>query len=86
MAGAAGMMRDLDEATAAGIARLTEEAERRQVSVAALALAWVLAAPGITAPLTAPRDADQFRIVEEALGVDLAPEEWAEVGSHVGSG
>ncbi len=76
----------LDEPTAAAIERLAREAERRGVSSAALALAWVLAAPGITAPIVAPRDAGQFASVEEALALELDEDEWRSVGALLDRG
>ena len=58
---------------------LTDAARRRDVSVSALALAWVLNAPDVTAPLVAPRRAEQFADIEQALQIELDEDERAEL-------
>jgi aryl-alcohol dehydrogenase-like predicted oxidoreductase len=58
---------------------LTDAARRRDVSVPALALAWVLNAPDVTAPLVAPRRAEQFADIEQALQIELDEDERAEL-------
>ena len=72
---------DLEDIPWHGLERLAAEAVRRDVSMAALALAWVLAAPDVTAPLVAPRRPNQFADVEQALGLRLDPEERERLGS-----
>jgi 1-deoxyxylulose-5-phosphate synthase len=47
------------------------EAESRGVSTAALALAWVLAHPDVTAAVIGPRRPGHLRPVEEALSIEL---------------
>lgn len=54
---------------------LRAEARRRDVSMAALALAWVLTAPDVTAPLVAPRHPGQFADVRLALEIHLDQDE-----------
>ena len=78
-----GMVRDLDESLSPGLARLALHASEREVSMAGLALAWVLSAPGVTAALVAPRDGTQFAAVEEAWSIELDRSEWALVGSYL---
>lgn len=60
---------------------LASVARRRDVSVAALALAWVLAAPDVTAPLVAPRRPEQFADVQQALEIELDEDERAELAA-----
>ncbi len=50
---------------------LRDEAAGRGASLPALALAWVMAHPAVTAPLVGPRSLAQFAPVEEALGLAL---------------
>lgn len=61
-----------------------EELERqalgRGVSMAGLALAWLLAVPEVTAVVVGPTRAEQLEPVREALGLELTPEEHAHVG------
>ena len=47
------------------------EAESRGVSCAALALAWVLSHPDVTAAVVGPRRPEHLRPVEEALSLEL---------------
>jgi 1-deoxyxylulose-5-phosphate synthase len=74
-------MRPLDEKTWSGLHRFSAAAQRRGVSIPALALAWVLSHPDITAPLVAPKDAGQFDDVATALELRLAPDERAELAA-----
>jgi aryl-alcohol dehydrogenase-like predicted oxidoreductase len=69
------MTRTPDARTYAGLDRLAVEAQIRGVSIAGLALAWVLSAPGVTAPIVAPRGPEQWIAVSEALGLRLEPAE-----------
>jgi aryl-alcohol dehydrogenase-like predicted oxidoreductase len=62
-----------------GIERLEEEASRRDVHMAALALAWVLSHPAVTAPVVGPRRPDQLEVVRDALALDLSADERAEL-------
>jgi 1-deoxyxylulose-5-phosphate synthase len=72
---------DLDDATWDGLDGLAAAARRRGVSVPALALAWVLSAPGVTAPLVAPRKVEQFADVQQALEIELNEDERAELAA-----
>jgi aryl-alcohol dehydrogenase-like predicted oxidoreductase len=69
------MTRQPDAKTFAGLDRLAVEARKRGVSSAGLALAWVLSAPDVTAPLVAPRGPEQWIAVSEALELSLEPGE-----------
>ena len=60
---------------------LAAAARRRDVSVPALALAWVLTAPEVTAPLVAPRKPEQFTDVQQALEIELDEDERAELAA-----
>jgi 1-deoxyxylulose-5-phosphate synthase len=54
---------------------ITEIAKQRGVSNAQIALAWVLAQPGITAPIIGASKMEQLEDLVKALDVKLAPEE-----------
>ena len=49
------------------------------VSVAAIALAWVVARPGVTAAIVGAQDLRQIEAASVAVEVDLAPEVHAEI-------
>ena len=66
-------------ATLAGVERLSREASRRGVSTAGLALAWVMSAQSVTAPLVAPRQPAQWNAVTEGLALRLSPDERARI-------
>ena len=55
--------------------RITEVAKQRGVSNAQIALAWVLAQPGITAPIIGASKMEQLEDLVKALDVKLTPEE-----------
>ena len=62
------------------IDRLSKEAARRGVSTAALALAWVVAHPLVTAAITGPaRSAEHLGAAREALAIELDQESRLEV-------
>lgn len=61
----------LTPATFLAIDALGAEAGERGVSAGALALAWVLAHPSVTAALIGPRSVEQFEPAVEALQVGL---------------
>jgi aryl-alcohol dehydrogenase-like predicted oxidoreductase len=54
---------------------LKAEAERRGISMSGLALAWVMSAPRVTAPILGPRRAEHLTPVTEALSVHLTAAE-----------
>ncbi|RMF82224.1 MAG: aldo/keto reductase [Chloroflexi bacterium] len=58
-----------------GLDRLKAEAQRRSISMAGLALAWVMSTPQVTAPIVGPRRLAHFDPVREALSHPLTPEE-----------
>jgi aryl-alcohol dehydrogenase-like predicted oxidoreductase len=59
-------------ATFRAIDVVREEAAERGVSLPALALAWVLAHPSVTAALIGPRTVEQFAPAQESLQVGLS--------------
>lgn len=59
-------------ATYATIDRLAASASEFGASLGAVALAWAMSNPLVTAVLAAPRNLDQFIAVEEALSLNLA--------------
>ena len=76
-----GYLADLDEPMWDALEALADAASRRDVSVAALALAWVLTAPNVTAPLVAPRRPEQFADVQQALDIELDEDDRAELAA-----
>ena len=60
---------------------LEAAAEQRGVSMAGLALAWLLSHPGVTSIVVGPRTPQHLEPVREALAMELGPEEHEEVGS-----
>jgi 1-deoxyxylulose-5-phosphate synthase len=69
-----------DAATFAGLGLMQEDARRRGVTMAGLALAWVLSSPHVTAPLVAPRRPQQWEAVTEGLSLRLDPDERDRIG------
>ena len=65
----------------AGIEQLEAAAAEVGVSAAALALAWLLAHPQVTAIVSGPGRAEHLEPVREALALDLAPAERERIGS-----
>jgi aryl-alcohol dehydrogenase-like predicted oxidoreductase len=61
------------------VERLARLARDFDVSTAGLALAWLRAHPFVTAPIVSPRSSYQWDAVHEALGLDLAEEDFARV-------
>ena len=74
-------MPDIDQSMWDALDALASAARRRDVSVSALALAWVLTAPDVTAPLVAPRRPEQFAAVQQALEIELDEDERAELAA-----
>jgi aryl-alcohol dehydrogenase-like predicted oxidoreductase len=60
---------------------LRGEAAERGVSMAGLALAWLLAAPDVTVVVVGPTRAEHLEPVREALELSLSPTERASLGS-----
>jgi aryl-alcohol dehydrogenase-like predicted oxidoreductase len=71
----------LDDSIWDSLDALAAAARRREVSVAALSLAWVLTAPGVTATLVAPRRPEQFTDVQQALEIALDQDERSELAA-----
>ena len=69
-----------NEATFRALERFAAEAERRGVSMSGLALAWVMSAPLVTAPIVGPRQPEHLEPVREALALALTPAERDEIG------
>jgi aryl-alcohol dehydrogenase-like predicted oxidoreductase len=63
------------DATFDALEELEREAAERGVSMAALAVSWLLHTPEITAVVVGPNTADQLAPVGEALDVRLSPQE-----------
>ncbi len=61
--------------TLEGLARLQAEADRRGVSMAGLALAWVMSHPHVTAPILGPRKPEHSQPVREAMSLKLTSAE-----------
>jgi aryl-alcohol dehydrogenase-like predicted oxidoreductase len=66
-----------DDAVFDALEAFEREALGRGVSMAGLALAWLLGVPEVTAVVIGPTTADQLTPVREALSLELAPEEHA---------
>ncbi len=60
---------------------LAAAAAERGVSMAGLALGWLVAHPGVTSIVVGPRRPEHLEPVREALALDLSAEERDEVGS-----
>jgi 1-deoxyxylulose-5-phosphate synthase len=63
-----------------GLERLEEIAAERQISMAGLALSWLLANPGVDAVVVGPTHPRHLEPVREALANPLAPEEREALG------
>jgi aryl-alcohol dehydrogenase-like predicted oxidoreductase len=70
-----------DERVYSALDGLEAAAGKRGVSMAGLALAWLLAHPGVTSIVVGPRTPAHLAPVREALALDLTPAEHEEVGS-----
>lgn len=67
--------RYLNDETFRGLEQFKQEAHQRGVSMAGLALAWVMSNPLVTAPIIGPRKVEQLQPVSEALSIHLSPAE-----------
>jgi aryl-alcohol dehydrogenase-like predicted oxidoreductase len=65
-----------NEETFAKLAQLQQEAKQRGISMAGLALAWVMHQPQVTAPIIGPRRPEHLQPVREALALTLSQAEW----------
>ncbi|MGC2636945.1 MAG: aldo/keto reductase [Acidobacteriaceae bacterium] len=73
-----------EEADRAVVERLTELAKKRGVAQATLALAWMLAKPGITTPIVGASKEHHLRDAVAALKVKLTAEEMARLEEPYG--
>jgi aryl-alcohol dehydrogenase-like predicted oxidoreductase len=64
-----------NEKTFARLSALREQADARGVSMAGLALAWVMSHPLVTAPIIGPRRPEHLQPVREALDMELDSQE-----------
>ena len=70
-----------NEKTFAGLGGLRQAAQERGVSMAGLALAWVMSHPLVTAPIVGPRRPEHFQPVREAVELKLTPDEREELSA-----
>ncbi len=68
------------EETFEGLEALQAEANKRGISMAGLALAWVASHPLVTAPIIGPRRPGHFEPVREALTIQLDADERQRLG------
>ena len=66
--------------TFAAIHQLSQLASDHGVSTAGMALAWLRHHPDVTSSIVGPRRAEHFKAVEEALQLELKPDEWRDIG------
>jgi aryl-alcohol dehydrogenase-like predicted oxidoreductase len=69
------------DATFDALEALEQEARLRDVSMAALALAWLLHVPELTAVVVGPNTVEQLEPVREALEIRLGPGEHRTIGA-----
>jgi aryl-alcohol dehydrogenase-like predicted oxidoreductase len=69
----------LNERVFHGLERLRAHAAERGADMAALALAWVMAQPIVTAPIVGPRNPAQLEPARRALEISLTREECATI-------
>ena len=67
-----------------GLEAFEERARERNTSPAALAIAWLLGDPNVTAVVVGPRRPDQLRPALEALELELSPPERAQLTALFG--
>ena len=67
-----------------GLEAFEERARERNTSPAALAIAWLLGDPNVTAVIVGPRRPDQLRPALEALELELSPQERAQLTALFG--
>ena len=63
------------------LAALADEARARQVEMSALALAWVLNHPRMSAAIVGPRRPSHLDAALAALAIELSPEDLARLGA-----
>ena len=67
-----------------GLEAFEERARERNTSAAALAIAWLLGDPNVTAVIVGPRRPDQLRPALEALELELSPQEREQLAALFG--
>jgi aryl-alcohol dehydrogenase-like predicted oxidoreductase len=67
-----------------GLEAFEERARERNTSPAALAIAWLLDDPNVTAVVVGPRRPDQLRPALEALQLELSPQEREQLAALFG--
>ena len=70
-----------DERVYVALEELVDAAASRGVSMAGLALAWLLSQPGVASIVVGPRRPEHLEPVREALGLELSDAEREEIGS-----
>jgi len=68
------------------VERLGAIARRKECSISALALAWVMAQPGVSSPIIGPRTLEQLEDNLAALKVTVSAEDCAEIDAIVEPG
>jgi aryl-alcohol dehydrogenase-like predicted oxidoreductase len=68
------------------IERLKKISAAYGASTGAVALAWAASHPYVTSILAAPRNADQFKTVDEALGLRLEGQDRQQIAGSIASG
>jgi aryl-alcohol dehydrogenase-like predicted oxidoreductase len=71
----------LNEPTFRALEELRALADERGTTMAALALAWVMHQPGVTAPIVGPRRPDQLDPARAALELQLSPADLDAIGA-----
>jgi aryl-alcohol dehydrogenase-like predicted oxidoreductase len=64
-----------DDRAFALLDRIDEVAARHEATPSQISLAWLLARPGITSPITSANTAEQWRDLAQAVDIELSPEE-----------
>jgi aryl-alcohol dehydrogenase-like predicted oxidoreductase len=64
-----------------GLDGLAAAAAEHGVSMAGLALGWLLAHPGVSSIVVGPRNPEQLGPVRQAMALDLSPDDFEQVGS-----
>jgi aryl-alcohol dehydrogenase-like predicted oxidoreductase len=70
----------VDDSLHARLGALAEYAEQRGCSMGALAIAWLLSHPDVTAPIVGPRRVEHLDIVAEALSLRISDDERRTIG------
>ena len=74
-----GVSRYFSDANWSLLDKMDQIAEKRQVTISQIALAWLLTNPLVTSPIIGPRTSDQLRDNLGAAGLRLSDEEMAEL-------